>query len=271
MMFGAYPSNIRHKALRNVALTLNVRAKAGRYSSFSALVCEQFNPGTLTYLNQPDLVNTNPSGSSRRYLSYSFGSGSTDFTGNLQLSASEGGSVSEAGKSGLAYYVLKHRAFRISGYEGYLRDSGDIGQVRTVLQNGSTAPYLTIEYDNSTNILSSVGFTSKPTGTISSNEAQTVAWDYTKASGQDYYCVDDTWAQRSAIFYWKAQSASTWNQIPISGNVKSLTIPAGTFPAASTVQFYLRGTDEEGTTSQTEVFSVTTDHSVVTPAYLIVI
>lgn len=266
MMFGAYPSNIRHKALRNVSLTLYTRAKAGRYSSFSALVCEQFNPGTLTYLNQPELVDTNPSGSTRRYLSYSFGSGSTDFTGNLQLSAIEGGSISEAGKSGLAYYVLKHRAFRISGYDGYLKDSGDIGQVKTVLQNGSTAPYLTIEYDNSTNILSSVGFTSKPTGTISSNEAQTVAWDYTKASGQDYYCVDDTWAQRSAIFYWKAQSASTWNQIPISGNVKSLTIPAGTFPAASTVQFYLSGTDEEGTTSQTEVFSVTTDHSVVTPA-----
>ena len=262
MMFAAYPSSIRHKALRNVKMVLNLKIKAGRYSEVDALVCEQFDPRTLTFLNKPNTIATSQSGN--KFLAYGFDFGEINFSGNLTLTTN-GITPSTGDQSVLAYYALKYRAFQISGYDSTYSDTGDTEHIKTVLQNGSTAPYLIVEYDDSTTIISSVGFLTGLENMISSAEAQTVTWDYSKASGQSLYCVDDTWNQNSAVFFWKTQNAQTWNQIPVSGNVKSLTIPAGTFPENSTIQYYLRGTDEDGTTSQTDVFTASTDHSVVTP------
>ena len=63
--------------------------------------------------------------------------------------------------------------------------------------------------------------------------------------------------QSSAKFYWRVSSASNWNEISISGNTKTLSVPGYTFPAGSTIQWYLTATDKDGTvlTGSTKSFT----------------
>lgn len=255
MGFSSYPSSIRHKALKNATFTVYANIVAEVYGCLYAIVCGSFNPSTLTYLNRPQNV-------ADGLFSHSVDSSAS---GNLQLTISKAGATAKD-KSLLAYNALNYKSFELTAYVGYLSRNSDALNVKTVLQNGSSAPYLTIEYDDSTTIISAVEFTTRLPASINNGAAQAVIWKYSKASGQDYYCADQTWAQTSAVFYWKTQNASTWNQIPISGNTTSLIIPANTFPTGSTIQYYLTGTDEEGTTSSTATYTATVPTTSVIPS-----
>lgn len=137
--------------------------------------------------------------------------------------------------------------------------------LKAVLADGTTRPYLQITYDESTIITSKVAYKSGPTsGSISSGAATTFSWDYVKNSDSDY-CADETWAQKSATFYWKKSTESNYHSVAVSGNTKSVTIPANTFPTGSTIQWYVRGTDEDNTTTQTSVYSFSTYATQITP------
>jgi len=137
--------------------------------------------------------------------------------------------------------------------------------LKAVLADGTTRPYLQITYDESTKITSKVAYKSGPTsGSISSGAATTFSWDYVKNSDSDY-CADETWAQTSATFYWKKSTESNYHSVAVSGNTKSVTIPANTFPTGSTIQWYVRGTDEDNTTTQTSVYSFSTYATQITP------
>ena len=137
--------------------------------------------------------------------------------------------------------------------------------LKAVLADGTTRPYLQITYDESAIITSKVAYKSGPTsGSISSGAATTFSWDYVKNSDSDY-CADETWAQTSATFYWKKSTESNYHSVAVSGNTKSVTIPANTFPTGSTIQWYVRGTDEDNTTTQTSVYSFSTYATQITP------
>ena len=137
--------------------------------------------------------------------------------------------------------------------------------LKAVLADGTTRPYLQITYDESTIITSKVAYKSGPTsGSVSSGAATTFSWDYVKNSDSDY-CADETWAQKSAIFYWKKSTESGYHSVAVSGNTKSVTIPAKTFPTGSTIQWYVKGTDEDNTTTQTSVYSFSTYATQITP------
>lgn len=262
MGFGDYPSGIRHKALKNVSLILNANVNVGRIGTISAQVCDDFDPDTVTYLTKPNASQVIWSGSVV-YLYYSTRFGSYSIIGNVTAESS----ASAAGaKSMLAYFLLNKKSLRVYSAKSSYSDNTDSVAAKTVLQDGTSAPYITIEYDDSVNIVSNVGFTTKLGNTINNGAEQTVAWNYTKTSGQDYYCADQTWNQQSAVFFWKEENEESWNQIPISGNTKNLTIPANTFPTGSTIQYYLRGTDEDGTTTQTDVFTATVPATQITPS-----
>lgn len=66
------------------------------------------------------------------------------------------------------------------------------------------------------------------------------------------------YTQGSAVLHWRVSGASAWNDISASGSTQSLTVPANTFPTASTIQWYLSGTDSSGKSSQTSVYSFST-------------
>lgn len=92
-----------------------------------------------------------------------------------------------------------------------------------------------------------------PTGnSVDNRTAQAFSWDYVSASGATGY------KQSSAIIYWRVSGAGTWNQISISGTTKSKSVAAYTFPANSTIEWYIRGTDYSGAVTNSQTYSFKT-------------
>ena len=92
---------------------------------------------------------------------------------------------------------------------------------------------------------------SPTSGYANPRNAITFSW-YFAASGGSI-------PQQSATFYWRESGASSYTSVTASGN--SVTIPANTFPIASTVQWYISGTDIGGTSSTSTVYSFSTTAS----------
>ncbi len=116
-------------------------------------------------------------------------------------------------------------------------------------------PVLTFVVDDSITVSSKVVQQNSPTGgRVNRNAAQTFAWTFQRSG--DYYCAGD-FTQRSATFYWKLSTASSYTAVAASGSTQSVTIPAGTFPAG-TIQWYVSATDDSGATSSTPVYSINT-------------
>ena len=64
--------------------------------------------------------------------------------------------------------------------------------------------------------------------------------------------------QQSATLYWKTATESGYiHTVSASGSETNLTIPSYTFPAGSTISWYLQGTDTYGNVSQTSVMTFT--------------
>lgn len=63
----------------------------------------------------------------------------------------------------------------------------------------------------------------------------------------------------SATFYWRSREADPYTQVSMtpSGANASVTIPGGTFPSGS-VYWYISATDNAGTSTQTEVYTIST-------------
>jgi len=64
--------------------------------------------------------------------------------------------------------------------------------------------------------------------------------------------------QASATFYWRISGASAWTSVAASGSTTSVTIPGNTFPVASTIEWYISGTDIGGTSSTSQEYSFST-------------
>lgn len=79
------------------------------------------------------------------------------------------------------------------------------------------------------------------------------------ANGQGDY------TQSSAKFYWRKDTQDNWTVISISGNVKSLTVPAYTFPPDKTITWYISATDFGGSTTETGQKTFKTAKSAITP------
>ena len=64
--------------------------------------------------------------------------------------------------------------------------------------------------------------------------------------------------QGSATLHWKVSTASTYNSVSASGTTTSVTIAANVIPVASTIDWYVDGTDYSGTPSTSPVYSFST-------------
>ena len=80
--------------------------------------------------------------------------------------------------------------------------------------------------------------------------AITFSW-YLESAVGDY-------TQDHASFFWRISGAVSWTEVQISGNTKSITFPANTFPVASTIEWYISATDTGGMTTETAQFSFST-------------
>lgn len=130
-------------------------------------------------------------------------------------------------------------------------------KVRPTLVAGGLM-YATLEYDATRTQTSKIVYKSGPkSGYVNPRTATGFQWAFEPADST-IDCADNAFSQASATFYWKASTAANYTAVNISGSTAAVTIPANTFPAAATIQWYVSGTDEDGTTTQTDVFSFST-------------
>lgn len=241
MYFGMekMPNALKHNVLVSVSMTIACKGHARLYFEASK---GEFNPTTLTYNNRPET-----------YVEYSPSVGpDSDTIVNTTADAYTN-----------ATYISRLFAHNTVSVRSN-SSSVLIPTIKTVLTNGSTRPYFTITYDDTAKVTSKIVYKSGPaSGEFNPSSAATFQWAYEKNSSAS--CADETWTQASAKLYWKKSTASSWNQISISGTTLSVTVPANTFPTGATIQWYLQGTDTDGTTTTTTTYSFTTPSSQITP------
>lgn len=245
----AWPTSLKHNKLYGVQFLMQLNVGAGGYGDYTLYPCTgDFNASTITYNTAPSM--------SLRDLGYKveFNSPASAVTNNFLFPSNMSDSSAED-----AYLALTRPSFAVIAQMLYTDP-----KIKSVLLNGST-PYAIVSYDNSVKVKSQVYRDSGASGTtVSSATAQTFSWQYLKAPNEGY-CAYPTWSQGSAIFYWKKSTESSYRSVSISGTTLSVTIPANTFPSGSTIQWYVKGTDEDGTTTQTSVYSFDTATTQITP------
>ena len=160
-----------------------------------------------------------------------------------------------------------YTAKKILKYSAGAINQGGLGRGAYVylkkLNDGVTTPYLEITYDDSEKVKSKIEVQSGPTGGYSDpRNATQFSWVFVK--DDTYYCVDDTFEQSAATLYWKESTAENYTAVSASGSTKSVTIPANTFPTNAVIQWYVSGTDDCGTSSQTPVYSFSTSAPLIT-------
>lgn len=108
--------------------------------------------------------------------------------------------------------------------------------------------------------------TSKPeaakyySGYVNRHIEQTFEWDLVPNS--DYSCYG-SWTQASAVFSYRAGTSGEWTTVAVSGSTQAVEIAANTL-AAGTVQWKVQTTDDQGTTAESEVYTITTTDSAMT-------
>lgn len=239
--FSAIPDNLKHNVIQGARLRFQAR-KDGRFDGQNKLsICtEDFDPDTLTYNNQPSISDASGINAFYSDTIQTAGDYWADFNTNYIPSA----------LCVLVENLFRYRTLKVVPYSFY--DTA----VKTVLSNNSS-PYLEVTYDESTKVASKIVYKAGPKSGYSNPRNATVfQWDYERASLTP--CADPSFDQNNATFYWKASTSDSYTSVAISGGSKTVTIPANTFPTASTIQWYVSGTDEDGTTTQTSVYSFST-------------
>ena len=162
------------------------------------------------------------------------------------------GSASDQNISYFTYLVLKYKAFRMRSFASNIR-------IYSTLENGGT-PTITIYYDSTevaTRSISSVsGITS---GYWNPRKAHTVEWALAVDANNAYYCLDTDILPAHETMYWRESGAANWTSISIPDGASSCSVPANTFPVGKTIEWYVSVTDQDNITSNSSVFTVTTD------------
>lgn len=248
MLFGisSMPTNLRHNVLVGCSFTLGLK---NTYSGKSYVVVQ------IVPDFDEDIANYNNAGTSgTSFATMRISAGATSIR-NI---------TSETQTAYKAKQVTERKALRVQCGD-VLRNNVS---TKTVLANGTTKPYVTIVYDDATKIKSKVQYEySQLSDKISIAEEKTLTWELVKdTSAVSGYCADETWDQASAVFKYRIQGGSAWQTITVSGNTKSVTIPAYTFLTGASYEYQIDVTDEDGTTSSTSVYTFATATTQVTPS-----
>ena len=250
------PRNLRHNVLIGYSCTLytrinNASQSTGFYGVDIWVAKDDFDPDTLTYNNAPaNAASGNVSSMTRRMTP------AEEYYGNMSSGYTQNPSKIKS--------VLSTHALRIYEASPY----GQVSvYIKKELADGESLPYFTVTYDDATKIKSTILYNSSQlTGTINPGVAKTLTWDLVKdTTAVTGYCAEDVWDQVSAVFKYRIQGQSEWQTKSVSGNTKSITLPAYTFSSGQTYEYQITVTDEDGTVSSTNVYTVTADTTQVTP------
>lgn len=238
IQFEALPSNLRRKKLLYANMVLQTI-----YTTRAVPLMGTFTRNVTTWNTKPEAY---PNAVGKK-LYIAANSGSTWHNVEYQGYSS----FDEDQLSQFASLVMQYNALQVE-------NNGSSSAVRDVLLDGTSLPYLIVAYDDAVSITSHIVYKSGPkSGYNNPRNATTFSWDYEK-NDSSIYSADESFEQSSATFYWKESESANYTAVSVSGSNKSVTISANTFPSGTTIQWYVSGTDTDGTTSQTGVFSFST-------------
>lgn len=126
-------------------------------------------------------------------------------------------------------------------------------------------PQLVITYDDAVVITSQVRPTNHNGGYADPSNYIDFSWSYFPTPGD--YAYRSTFTQQSAIFYWKESTAQNYTSVNITWQSPGARFQPNYFPSGKIINFYVTGTDTEGTTSTSQVywFSTTDSETTATP------
>lgn len=242
MAFEHMPDNIKNRRVYGIRMKTQIG-----WNAFHAYACGDFDPATLCYSNAPKCITIN------NYASL-WGEVDTVNRSMADRWLAPLSTLREEVQYAYSTNLLK-------AYALYLDTSGSddsaAAGAKTVLSGGN-APYLEITYDDSVDVLSQITVKSGPTsGYVSPYKTKYFSWSFETLYTEEYVC-GGVFTQQSAAIKWRVSGGDTWNTINADGSTQNITVPANTFPAASTIEWYLTGTDTVGTTSQTVHYSFST-------------
>lgn len=213
---------------------------------------DAFDPATLEYSNKPAL--RGPSSLKTADISGAYSDTPSDYELNPDTATAETLSRDACALLRLPTHVLLQYK---SPSGGYLKTRG-YAKLRTLSDN-TLLPYIEIIYDDEISITSNIAVETAPTdGYVNPRESTYFSWWFEKSNETDYDCYAEEFGQTSATLYWREVGASSYTPISASGSTQNLTVPANTFPVSTNVEWYLEGTDDGGTTSQTDVYIFST-------------
>ena len=223
-------------------------------SSVGMMVTDDFDAASVTFNSYP--AYTDVFSSAYDFFSFSY----TSYDGDKrEATAPSYSDITGAGTEDFntrKREIIRKRTIRLATYSSTAKQQ--FTYIGTKLQDGTSAPFLRVYYDNADVATSYVYRISGPSGGSYSDptEATRFAWglNSTIAASMVY---DAEFNQASAVFKWKAEGGS-YTTVSIAGSTTEVTIPANTFPAATNITWYVQATDEDGTTTQTEEFTFST-------------
>lgn len=249
--FPEIPSSIRYKKLLGIKIKLWAYYRASSATEPSQIMqskalSSDFDPATVTWDTMPSMavdswgtVLISPS-TSYTYSEYNFPTLYYDEYGDSYRDGSDPVKIAQISKSALLSNSIAF--WPSSGKTYYFKN----------------APQMFVEVDESITISSQIKPDNSPTsGWINPTTANTFAWKFGYAG--DYPCAGN-FTQATAVFHWRVGTSGSWTNVTPSGSAQSVTIPANTFPGG-TIQWYVSGTDTQGTSSQTSVYTLSTADS----------
>lgn len=248
--FEQFPAALQHKVLYYAKIKVAASGSSSSRKLYANPLKSKFDETTLTYNNRPDYEFREISSSS--YIT-------STSTSDYELVPSAGASATIMSEGAMLF--LKTSSVQLTEIYGY---TSITIKLRT-LTDGTSIPYLEIFYDDTESVESVISITNAPTsGYVNPRTATSFSWQYIKDPESEYYACEEEFEQSSATFYWKKAEDATYTAVQISGSTKGITIPANTFPTGKTISWYVEGTDDGGTTSQTSVYSFSTAAGAVT-------
>lgn len=143
-----------------------------------------------------------------------------------------------------AYLETNHcavQALQSGAVAVYCSDAVTSGYLKAYTENETSSgkrPYLTVAIGDSPLYVDTKITTPEHNTLYNTEEALEISWDLVFSSYEGLMPI----VQTSAVLEWRVQgSEDEWNEINISGDVRSVTIPANTFPARN-IEFWVRPT-----------------------------
>ena len=240
--FEALPDRLKYARIYSIAITLNLKNSAANITAGTDPI-EDFDPETLTYANRKQTITSNAPyfGGITQVFS--------DVTSRFQsqMAVTDISRISVSYLRSLAFIVQDAATDKTRQVHG------------KILLTDDSDPYITVTYDDQLTVSDSVTITQpiggEYPGSFNAAAPNTVEWDLIRDSSDQYYCYAESFEQASAVFYWRKQGESAWNQITKSGAEKRLVIPANTFTTdpETPYEYYIQVTDVLGNTVESGI------------------